>query len=81
PVVPAHGAHPHLPAQGPPRHAEGLLAHRLGFHVKPLNVGRWITWGLFALVLFVAPRIWTSGLAQTMLTQMGIGVIACLAYN
>ncbi|HEY8876950.1 MAG TPA: branched-chain amino acid ABC transporter permease, partial [Roseateles sp.] len=51
------------------------------FHFKPLNVGRWIVWGLFALVLFVAPRIWTSGLAQTMLTQMGIGVIACLAYN
>lgn len=51
------------------------------FHFKPLNVGRWLVWGLFALLLFVAPRIWTSGLAQTMLTQMGIGVIACLAYN
>ena len=51
------------------------------FHFKPLNVGRWIIWTLFALLLFVAPRIWTSGLAQTMLTQMGIGVIACLAYN
>jgi branched-chain amino acid transport system permease protein len=51
------------------------------FHFKPLNVGRWIVWGLFALVLFVAPRLWTSGLAQTMLTQMGIGIIACLAYN
>ncbi|MCH8856774.1 MAG: branched-chain amino acid ABC transporter permease [Proteobacteria bacterium] len=51
------------------------------FHFKPLNVGRWFLWGLFALLLFVAPRVWTSGLAQTMLTQMGIGVIACLAYN
>jgi branched-chain amino acid transport system permease protein len=51
------------------------------FHFKPLNVGRWIVWGLFALLLFVAPRIWTTGLAQTMLTQMGIGIIACLAYN
>ncbi|MDG0853306.1 branched-chain amino acid ABC transporter permease [Roseateles puraquae] len=57
------------------------MAQRQEFHFKPLNVGRWIIWGLFALVLFVAPRIWTSGLAQTMLTQMGIGVIACLAYN
>ncbi len=57
------------------------MATRQEFHFKPLNVGRWIIWGLFALVLFVAPRIWTSGLAQTMLTQMGIGVIACLAYN
>ncbi|MFG6433168.1 branched-chain amino acid ABC transporter permease [Roseateles sp. LYH14W] len=51
------------------------------FHFKPHNVGRWIVWGFFALILFVAPRIWTSGLAQTMLTQMGIGIIACLAYN
>ena len=51
------------------------------FHFKPLNVGRWLVWGVFALILFVAPRIWTSGLSQTMLTQMGIGVIACLAYN
>jgi branched-chain amino acid transport system permease protein len=51
------------------------------FHFKPYNVGRWVVWGLFALILIVAPRIWTSGLAQTMLTQMGIGVIACLAYN
>jgi len=51
------------------------------FHFKPYNVGRWIVWGAFALILLVAPRIWTSGLAQTMLTQMGIGVIACLAYN
>jgi branched-chain amino acid transport system permease protein len=51
------------------------------FHFKPYNVGRWIVWGAFALMLIVAPRIWTSGLAQTMLTQMGIGVIACLAYN
>ena len=57
------------------------MATRQDFHFKPLNVGRWIIWGLFALILFVAPRIWTSGLAQTMLTQMGIGVIACLAYN
>ncbi|PZP35214.1 MAG: branched-chain amino acid ABC transporter permease [Roseateles depolymerans] len=51
------------------------------FHFKPLNVGRWLVWGLFALLLYVAPRLWTSGLAQTMLTQMGIGVIACLSYN
>ena len=51
------------------------------YHFKPYNVGRWLIWGLFALALIVAPLIWTSGLAQTMLTQMGIGIIACLAYN
>ncbi len=57
------------------------MAKSAEFHFKPYNVGRWIVWGLFALILIVAPRIWTTGLAQTMLTQMGIGVIACLAYN
>jgi len=51
------------------------------FHFKPYNVSRWIIWGLYALVLIVAPLIWTSGLAQTMLIQIGIGIIACLAYN
>jgi branched-chain amino acid transport system permease protein len=57
------------------------MASTKEFHFKPYNVGRWIVWGFFALILLVAPRIWTSGLAQTMLTQMGIGIIACLAYN
>lgn len=51
------------------------------YHFKPHNVGRWLVWGLFAVVLIVAPLLWTSGLAQTMLTQIGIGIIACLAYN
>lgn len=51
------------------------------YHFKPYNVGRWLIWGFFALVLLVAPLLWTSSLAQTMLTQIGIGIIACLAYN
>ncbi|MCW5670640.1 MAG: branched-chain amino acid ABC transporter permease [Hydrogenophaga sp.] len=51
------------------------------YEFKPLNVGRWLTWGLFALLLIVAPRIFTSGLAMTVLSQMGIAIIACLSYN
>ncbi|WP_284616892.1 branched-chain amino acid ABC transporter permease [Aquabacterium humicola] len=50
-------------------------------HFRPFNVGRWIIWGGFALVLAVAPLLWTSGFAQTLLSQMGIAIIACLAYN
>jgi branched-chain amino acid transport system permease protein len=58
------------------------LQDRKGYyHFKPYNVGRWIVWGLFALALAVAPLLWTSGLGRTMLSQMGIAVIACLAYN
>jgi branched-chain amino acid transport system permease protein len=51
------------------------------YHFKPLNVGRWIVWGLFAVAMAVAPLLWTSGLGRTMLSQIGIAVIACLAYN
>ena len=51
------------------------------FHFKPINVGRWLVWGLYAFALIVAPLLWTSSFAQTMLTQIGIGIIACLAYN
>jgi branched-chain amino acid transport system permease protein len=48
---------------------------------KPLNIGRWVVWGLFALVLLVAPMLFTSSLSHTMLSQMGIAIIVCLSYN
>lgn len=48
---------------------------------KPYNVGRWIVWGFFALILFFAPKVFTSSLSVTMLSQMGIAIIACLSYN
>ena len=33
------------------------------------------------MVLAGAPHIFTSGLGTTVLTQMGIAIIACLSYN
>ena len=51
------------------------------YQFKPINVGRWVIWGLFALLLLVAPMVFTSGLARTVLSQMGIAIIACLSYN
>ncbi|MBA4264938.1 MAG: branched-chain amino acid ABC transporter permease, partial [Comamonadaceae bacterium] len=51
------------------------------YSFKPYNVGRWITWGLFAVVLLFAPQVFTSNLSITMLAQMGIAIIACLSYN
>jgi branched-chain amino acid transport system permease protein len=51
------------------------------YEFKPYNIGRWIIWGLFLVVLAVAPLIFTSSLAQTILTQMGIAIIVCLSYN
>lgn len=51
------------------------------YSFRPWNVGRFILWSVFALVLLVAPKLFTSSLAMTMLTQMGIAVIVCLSYN
>ena len=48
---------------------------------KPYNVGRWVIWSLFAIVLIFAPLVFTSNLSGTMLAQMGIAIIACLSYN
>ncbi len=51
------------------------------YQFAPLNIGRWLTWGLFALILAAAPLFFSSGLAMTVLSQMGIAIIACLSYN
>jgi branched-chain amino acid transport system permease protein len=45
------------------------------------NRGRWLVWGLFALAMLVAPKVFNSGLGITVLSQMGIAIIACLSYN
>jgi len=51
------------------------------FSFRPWNIGRFVLWSMFALVLLVAPKLFTSSLSMTMLTQMGIAVIVCLSYN
>ena len=48
---------------------------------KPFNTARLLTWGLFALVLIVAPMVFTSPFARSMLAQIGIAIVACLSYN
>jgi len=60
----------------PAKAAKGLY-----YEFKPLNIGRWLVWGLFAIILLVAPLLFTSSLSQTMLSQMGIAIIVCLSYN
>src|SRR6195952_2453967 len=51
------------------------------FHFRPHDVGRWLVWGGYALVLLLAPLVFSSSLSQTLLSQMGIAIIACLSYN
>ncbi len=57
------------------------MERTLTLQSKSINVGRWIVWGLFALVLLVAPLVFSSSLSQTLLSQMGIAIIVCLSYN
>ncbi len=45
------------------------------------RIGSVWLWAGFAAVLLVVPQIFTSGLSVTMLSQMGIAIIACLSYN
>jgi branched-chain amino acid transport system permease protein len=40
-----------------------------------------IIWGLGAVLMLVAPLLFTSSLSITMLSQMGIAIVACLSYN
>jgi branched-chain amino acid transport system permease protein len=48
---------------------------------QPHNVRRWVVWSLFALILAMAPAVFNSNLSVTLLSQMGIAIIACLSYN
>ncbi|MDM0111054.1 branched-chain amino acid ABC transporter permease [Variovorax sp. J22R133] len=51
------------------------------YRYKPMNIGRIAIWSLFAIFLIVAPHIFRSSLALTMLSQIGYLVIICLSYN
>ena len=48
---------------------------------KPLNLGRWIVWGGFALLLAVLPLVFAQSFALTLMSQMCIGVVFALSYN
>lgn len=51
------------------------------YSFRPYNVGRVVIWSLFALLLAVTPLMFSGGLAITVLSQMGIAIVACLSYN
>ena len=42
---------------------------------------RLIIWGTFAVVLLLAPLVFSSSLGVSMLSQIGIAIVACLSYN
>lgn len=47
----------------------------------PINLGRWLVWGLFAILLIVAPLIFNKGASLSILCQMGTVMIFGLSYN
>lgn len=51
------------------------------YSFKPINIGRYVIWSLFALMLATAPLVFRSSLALTMLSQIGYLIIICLSYN
>jgi len=40
-----------------------------------------IIWGVAVVVMLVAPLVFSSSLAVTMLSQIGIAIVACLSFN
>jgi len=48
---------------------------------KPINLGRWIIWGMFALILIIAPMIFNKGASLSILSQIGTVMIFGLSYN
>lgn len=58
-----------------------MAANSNHYQFKPLNIGRFVIWGLFALLLVLAPLLFTSSLSRTILSQMGIAIIVSLSYN
>ncbi len=57
------------------------MSNKQYYEFKPLNIARIVIWSGYALLLAVAPLLFTSSLSQTMLSQMGIAIIVCLSYN
>lgn len=47
----------------------------------PLNLGRWLVWGSFAIALVLAPVIFSSGGSLSLLSLMGTVMVFALSYN
>ncbi len=52
-----------------------------GVAYAPLDLGRWLLWGGYALVLLAAPLVFSRGSGLTMLSQMGTVMLFGLSYN
>ena len=55
------------------------LSNSLRF--APINFGRWVIWSFTAIVFAVAPMVFDSLFAKTLMSQMGIAIVFALSYN
>ena len=46
-----------------------------------VSTGRVVVWGGFALLFLLAPMLFTSSHSISLLSQVGIAIVACLSYN
>ena len=58
-----------------------MASNAAALRYRPMNLGRWITWGAAALFMSVLPFFFTQGFAITLMSQMGIAIIFTLSYN
>ena len=49
--------------------------------LRRIPSGRLVVWGSYALLLVIAPFVFRSSLDQSVLTQIGVAIVACLSYN
>ena len=47
----------------------------------PVNLGRWLVWAVYAIILLAAPLVFSKGGGLTLLSQMGTVMIFGLSYN
>ncbi len=48
---------------------------------RRVDTARLLVWSGYALILAVAPLVFRSSLEQSVLTQIGVAIVACLSYN
>jgi len=48
---------------------------------RPINLGRWVIWGLTAFLFVVLPLVFEQGFARTLMSQMAIMIVFALSYN
>src|SRR5207237_6076933 len=74
------------PAQGPARHAGGVMSTQvarapIALPARHMPAGRLLVWGGFALLFALAPLVVRSDFGVSILSQIAIAMVACLSYT